>query len=115
MGRRRWQGGAPWPDPRARARGQSTPTLMLRLPSFTYLQPRTVGEAVAMKANAGPEGMFVAGGTDLYPNMNRRHQEARTDISLMGDPEHATRGGRNADVGYGACVTRTEIAGQSQI
>ena len=37
-----------------------------------------------MKADAGPEGMYVAGGTDLYPNMKRRHQEPRTVISLMG-------------------------------
>src|SRR3989442_7433218 len=57
---------------------------MLRLPSFKYLQPRTLKEAVAMKADAGPEGMYVAGGTDLYPNMKRRHQEPRTVISLMG-------------------------------
>jgi 4-hydroxybenzoyl-CoA reductase subunit beta len=40
-----------------------------------------------MKAEAGPDGMFVAGGTDLYPNMKRRHQEPKTVISLMGIPE----------------------------
>src|SRR5256884_6899990 len=55
---------------------------MLRLPSFTYRQPRTLAEAVSMKADAGPDGMYVAGGTDLYPNMKRRHQEPRTVISL---------------------------------
>jgi len=57
---------------------------MLRLPSFTYRQPRSVREAVAAKADAGADGMYVAGGTDLYPNMKRRHQEPRTVISLMG-------------------------------
>src|SRR3989442_2372697 len=60
---------------------------MLRLPSFTYLQPKTLKEALAMKVDAGPDGMYVAGGTDLYPNMKRRHQEPRTVISLMGIPE----------------------------
>ncbi len=60
---------------------------MLRLPAFTYLQPKSLNEALAMKADAGPDGMFVAGGTDLYPNMKRRHQEPRTVISLMGIPE----------------------------
>src|SRR2546428_13622953 len=109
MGRRRWQGGAPWPDPRARARGQSTPTLMLRLPSFTYLQPRTVGEAVAMKANAGPDGMYVAGGTDLYPNMKRRHQEPRTVISLMGIRELAGCEMRDAGGVLGPCMTLTGL------
>src|SRR5438445_5018598 len=57
---------------------------MLRLPTFRYLQPRSLREALAMKADAGPDGMFVAGGTDLYPNMKRRHQEPRVVISLMG-------------------------------
>jgi 4-hydroxybenzoyl-CoA reductase subunit beta len=57
---------------------------MLRLPPFTYRQPKTLAEALRMKADAGPGGMFVAGGTDLYPNMKRRHQEPRTVISLMG-------------------------------
>src|SRR5947208_1520395 len=32
---------------------------MLRLPSFTYLQPKTLKEALAMKADAGPDGMYV--------------------------------------------------------
>ncbi len=40
-----------------------------------------------MKGDAGPDAMFVAGGTDLYPNMKRRHQEPKTVISLMGIPE----------------------------
>jgi 4-hydroxybenzoyl-CoA reductase subunit beta len=57
---------------------------MLRLPSFTYLQPKTLAEALRMKQDAGPEGGYVAGGTDLYPNMKRRHQEPKTVISLMG-------------------------------
>ena len=57
---------------------------MLRLPSFTYLRPTTLAEALRMKADAGPDGMYVAGGTDLYPNMKRRHQEPKTVISLMG-------------------------------
>ena len=78
---------------------------MLRLPAFTYLQPRTLTEALAMKADAGPDGMYVAGGTDLYPNMKRRHQEPRTVISLMGIPELA--GCEMQEVGcvVGPCVT----------
>src|SRR2546429_395729 len=83
---------------------------MLRLPSFTYLQPRTLKEALAMKADAGPEGMYVAGGTDLYPNMKRRHQEPRVLISLMGIPELGQCGVRNAECGIGPCVTLTAIA-----
>ena len=42
---------------------------MMRLPKFAYLVPKTIGEAVRMMGEAGPTGQFVAGGTDLYPNM----------------------------------------------
>ena len=51
---------------------------MLRLPSFEYLQARSLAEALRMKADAGPDSMFVAGGTDLYPNMKRRQRTLRT-------------------------------------
>jgi 4-hydroxybenzoyl-CoA reductase subunit beta len=54
------------------------------LPSFTYLQPRTLKQALQWKRDAGPDGMYVAGGTDLYPNMKRRHQEPTVVISLAG-------------------------------
>jgi 4-hydroxybenzoyl-CoA reductase subunit beta len=63
---------------------------MLRLPPFQLLQPRTLQEAAAMLAGEGAtEGApvrLVAGGTDLWPNMKRRHQKASTVISLMGIP-----------------------------
>lgn len=55
---------------------------MLRLPSFTYRQPASLDEALAMKGDAGSQSMYVAGGTDLYPNMKRRHQEPKTVIAL---------------------------------
>jgi 4-hydroxybenzoyl-CoA reductase subunit beta len=79
---------------------------VLRLPFFTYLQPRTLGEALRMKGDAGPDGMFVAGGTDLYPNMKRRHQEPRVVISLMAIPELQ----RADDRVIGAALTLTELA-----
>jgi len=57
---------------------------MLRLPTFTYLAPRSQAQALRWKTEAGPDGMYVAGGTDLYPNMKRRHQEPAVVISLAG-------------------------------
>ncbi len=86
---------------------------MLRLPSFRYLQPRSLAEAVALKADAGPNGMYVAGGTDLYPNMKRRHQEPKTVISLMAIPELGADGriGGSADrMVLGAGVTLTTLS-----
>ena len=79
---------------------------MLRLPFFTYLQPKSLADALRMKADAGPEGMFVAGGTDLYPNMKRRHQEPRVVISLMGVAELRKMEGWNV----GTCVTLSDLS-----
>ena len=36
-----------------------------------------------MMADTGPEAMFVAGGTDLYPNMKRRQQTPQVVIGLL--------------------------------
>ncbi|HET8712704.1 MAG TPA: FAD binding domain-containing protein [Gemmatimonadales bacterium] len=86
---------------------------MLRLPTFRYLQPKSLTEALRMKGDAGPEGMFVAGGTDLYPNMKRRHQEPRTVISLMAIPELRTArrpDGPTAGWTLGSCLTLAELA-----
>ena len=78
---------------------------MLRLPSFAYLQPKTVAEALRMKSDAGPDAMYVAGGTDLYPNMKRRHQEPKTVISLIAIPDL-----RRADTTtLGACLALSEL------
>ena len=63
---------------------------MLRLPQFQFIQARTLNEAAAILAGEGAaEGQIirlVAGGTDLWPNMKRRHQKAQTVVSLMGIP-----------------------------
>ena len=79
---------------------------MLRLPFFSYLQPKSLAEALRMKSDAGPDGMFVAGGTDLYPNMKRRHQEPKTVISLMGIPELRTMEREKV----GTCVTLSTLS-----
>jgi 4-hydroxybenzoyl-CoA reductase subunit beta len=59
---------------------------MLRLPRFDFVAPTTVEDALAARAAHGTDAMYVAGGTDLYPNMKRRQQTPRTVISLAGIP-----------------------------
>jgi 4-hydroxybenzoyl-CoA reductase subunit beta len=59
---------------------------MLRLPTFTYHRPKTAAEAVAIASTHGKQAMFVAGGTDLWPNMKRRHQTPQHVISLQDLP-----------------------------
>ena len=56
---------------------------MMRLPKFEYHVPQTIAEAVRIRGEVGPAGQFVAGGTDLYPNMKRRQQTPQTVISVM--------------------------------
>jgi len=83
---------------------------MMRLPKFDYRVPRTIAEAVKIIAGAGPEGQFVAGGTDLYPNMKRRQQTPRTVISVMRVPElNQITGDGKSGVRIGASVTLTDI------
>ena len=57
---------------------------MMRLPWFDYRAPRSVAEAAKILAGEGPEAMLIAGGTDLLPNMKRRHQTPRVLVSLRG-------------------------------
>jgi 4-hydroxybenzoyl-CoA reductase subunit beta len=83
---------------------------MLRLPSFTYLQPQSLAEALRMKQDAGPQGAYVAGGTDLYPNMKRRHQEPKTVISLMGVRDLSGDGKREAGTVVPAGITLSALA-----
>ncbi len=63
-----------------------------------------------MKGDAGPDGMFVAGGTDLYPNMKRRQQEPKTVVSLMGIRELAGCEMRDAGCVIGSCTTLTDLS-----
>ncbi|HEV7797195.1 MAG TPA: FAD binding domain-containing protein [Pyrinomonadaceae bacterium] len=83
---------------------------MMRLPKFDYRTPRAIAEAVKIMAGSGPEGQFVAGGTDLYPNMKRRQQTPRTVISVMRVPElNQITGDGRTGIRIGASVTLTDI------
>ena len=87
---------------------------MIRLPPLRYLAPSSVEEAVAMKAEHGREAMYVAGGTDLYPNMKRRQFEPQVLIGLCGLEE--LRGVSNGG-GFtiGAGTTLSEVANHPQV
>src|SRR5262245_12203721 len=83
---------------------------MMRLPKFTYRTPRTIAEAVKIVADVGTEAQFVAGGTDLYPNMKRRQQMPKTVISVMRLPElNRVSGEGGRGLAIGASVTLTDI------
>jgi 4-hydroxybenzoyl-CoA reductase subunit beta len=73
---------------------------VLRLPRLTYLRPRSVGEAIELAAsNRG--AMFIAGGTDLLPNLKRGQFDAPALISLNGLPD---RRGLEGDAKRGVTI-----------
>jgi 4-hydroxybenzoyl-CoA reductase subunit beta len=83
---------------------------MMRLPKFDYRTPRTIAEAVKIVGDVGPTAQFVAGGTDLYPNMKRRQQTPRTVISVMRVPElNQITGDGKSGIRIGASVTLTDL------
>jgi 4-hydroxybenzoyl-CoA reductase subunit beta len=83
---------------------------MLRLPTFTYHRPKTAAEAVAIASEHGKQAMYVAGGTDLYPNMKRRHQTPTQVISLQDVPGlHTVEVLPDGRTAIGAMVTLTEL------
>jgi 4-hydroxybenzoyl-CoA reductase subunit beta len=89
---------------------------MMRLPKFEYRVPRTIAEAVKIVGDVGPEAQFVAGGTDLYPNMKRRQQTPRTVITVMRVPElNQITGDGQSGIRIGASVTLTDIIEHQQI
>jgi 4-hydroxybenzoyl-CoA reductase subunit beta len=83
---------------------------MMRLPWFDFRAPRTIAEAAKILAAEGPRAMLIAGGTDLVPNMKRRHQTPATLVSLRRVEElHKSNGS------LGACLTLTEIVESERI
>jgi 4-hydroxybenzoyl-CoA reductase subunit beta len=83
---------------------------MMRLPKFDYCVPKSIPDAVKMIGDAGTEAMFVAGGTDLYPNMKRRQQTPKTVISVTRLRElKEIRGDASTGLVIGSSVSLTEL------
>src|SRR5438270_3677535 len=83
---------------------------MMRLPKFTYHVPREIADAVKMMGDAGASAQFVAGGTDLYPNMKRRQQTPKTVVSVtrLRELNQITGDGRSG-LRIGASVSLTDV------
>jgi len=89
---------------------------MLRLPRFRYVAPPTVADALAARSELGDEAMFVAGGTDLYPNMKRRQQTPRAVISLAGiDALREMHSGPEMGLRIGAGVSLSRLAADPMV
>jgi 4-hydroxybenzoyl-CoA reductase subunit beta len=80
---------------------------VLRLPPIKLKTPESVQDAA--KAIADGETRLVAGGTDLWPNMKRRHQRAETVVSLMSIPKLDKIDAGKSDIRIGATATLASI------
>ncbi|MDA1116474.1 MAG: FAD binding domain-containing protein [Proteobacteria bacterium] len=83
---------------------------MMRLPWFEFRAPRSIAEAARILADEGPQAMLIAGGTDLIPNMKRRHQSPRTLVSLRGVREL-----RKSNGTLGAGLTLSDLVNDGAI
>jgi len=89
---------------------------MMRLPPFTYFAPVSISDAVKLMADHGPEAMFVAGGTDLYPNMKRGQFEPSVLVGLRGIRDIAgVSGSAKAGMSIGAGTTLTVVSSHPEI
>jgi 4-hydroxybenzoyl-CoA reductase subunit beta len=86
---------------------------VLRLPPIKLEAPATVQEAA--KALAKDNARLVAGGTDLLPNMKRRHQKAETVISLMSIPGLDKIDANGKEIHIGGTATLANIVRDDKI
>jgi 4-hydroxybenzoyl-CoA reductase subunit beta len=82
---------------------------MLRLPWFEYRAPRSLAEASKILAGEGPRAMLIAGGTDLLPNMKRRHQTPQVLVSLRG-VEELRKKANGSGVALGSALTLAHLS-----
>jgi 4-hydroxybenzoyl-CoA reductase subunit beta len=87
---------------------------MMRLPWFQFKAPTSVAEAARILASEGPQGMLIAGGTDLLPNMKRRQQTPATLISLS-RVEGLKKIANGSGLRLGAGLTLTEVVGANAV
>lgn len=79
---------------------------MMRLPYFRYHAPRELAEAVRILAEEGADAMPLGGGTDLLPNMKRRHQLPQSLLALRNiDELKQLRNGSGLKLGSGLTLT----------
>ena len=88
---------------------------MLRLPPFRYHRPGAVAEAVATMGEHEGRAMYVAGGTDLVPNMKHRLFEPDHLIALRGIDELRGVRDENGALRIGAAETLSAVAAHPRV
>jgi 4-hydroxybenzoyl-CoA reductase subunit beta len=87
---------------------------MMRLPWFGFRTPTSIEEAAKILAGEGPQAMLIAGGTDLLPNMKRRHQTPSTLVSLR-RIDSLKKIANGSGLSLGAALTLAEVVGNAKV
>jgi 4-hydroxybenzoyl-CoA reductase subunit beta len=87
---------------------------MMRLPWFGFRSPASIGEAARILAAEGPQAMLIAGGTDLLPNMKRRHQTPAMLVSLA-RIEALKKVSNGTGLSLGAGLTLNEVVADAGV
>jgi len=87
---------------------------MMRLPWFGFRTPSTVEEAARLLAAEGPRAMLIAGGTDLLPNMKRRHQTPSMLVSLR-HVASLKKIANGSGLALGAGLTLNEVVADARV
>jgi len=86
---------------------------MMRLPRFHYHAPRGINEAAQILDGEGAAARVIAGGTDLLPNMKRRHQMPANLIALRNiESLREVRNGNGLTLGAGLTLSAVVHNGQ---
>jgi len=88
---------------------------VLRLPAYRYHRPTTLADAVALKREFGSASMYVAGGTDLIPNMKHRLFEPAHLISLRRIRELGSIQENSGELAIGAAVSLSRVASHPDV
>src|SRR5690349_25151574 len=87
---------------------------MMRLPWFQFRSPKSIGDVAAILAGEGPQAMLIAGGTDLLPNMKRRHQTPATLVSLR-HVEALRQVSNGSGFSLGAGLTLNQVVADARV
>lgn len=83
---------------------------MLRLPEFEFHPARTLDDALEAWGRVGGRAMYVAGGTDLVPNLKRRQFEPPALIGIRKVRELGERSDSEAGLRLGSGTTLAALA-----
>ncbi len=77
--------------------------------AFEYLIPSCVDDAIALRRQAGKEGQFIAGGTEIVPRMNRGEFAPTCLIELSRLKELSLLDAEGGGLRIGAMITHAEV------